>query len=230
LNKPPTVEFCEVFRRWQTTSECIAVLGAEVVLIARIYAVYRGNKKLLAIVAGLFLVEIVSILLLLDLDMPGEAPHLYNSLTGCHYSERPTFYFLCWIPALIFESIICFLMLYKAWRAYVAKFSSPLLDFVVCDSVRYFLIVFAILLLNCLVWALAPRLLSEIAVGWAVSLPCALGSRLLLNMRERGCIERASHSTCHADIEAQLSEDAGMLSTVVSLSAVSITELSTVDE
>ncbi|KAF8461836.1 hypothetical protein JB92DRAFT_3001512 [Gautieria morchelliformis] len=44
---------------------------------------------------------------------------------------------------------------------------------------------FAILLLNCLVWALASHNFPDVALRWAVALPCSLGSRLLLNMRER---------------------------------------------
>jgi len=43
------------------------------------------------------------------------------------------------------------------------------------------------MLVNCLFWALipSPQGIAQVATGWAVAIPCALGSRILLNLRER---------------------------------------------
>ena len=38
-------------------------------------------------------------------------------------------------------------------------------------------------LTNAIIWTFAPRQLFQIGVGFGVSLPCILGSRLLLNLR-----------------------------------------------
>jgi len=182
-----TIKFCEGFHWWETTSEAIVVLTIEVILVARIYAVYDRNKKLLAVLAGCFLAEITATLGLVYRGLPHGIPRPYDQLTGCYVSGQPAFYFLTWIPALIFETILCTLMLYKAWETYRlgGDKASPLLRLIIRDSVLYFSIIFVALVVNCLIWALASANLLEVALGWAAALPCSLGCRLLLNMRQR---------------------------------------------
>ncbi|KAF8580632.1 hypothetical protein K439DRAFT_289992 [Ramaria rubella] len=110
-----------------------------------------------------------------------------HDFTGC-YVFITQFDFITWIPPLMFEAFLCFLMLYKAWTLYHGDLNDPLLRLIIRDSVLYFLTMFAVLLANCLFWALSshvPFSLPDVAVNWSVAVPCALGSRLLLNIRER---------------------------------------------
>ena len=129
-------------------------------------------------------------------------PRPLGMTAGCFVGAQPPLYFLAWIPALICESILCFLMLYKAWRMYRDQYESSLLRLIVRDrfvfqcyfciqtdwwnlaSVFYFLTyalkylygdqvvvkvvcrIFAVLLVNCLVWAFASQNFLEVALGW----------------------------------------------------------------
>jgi len=187
-----SLKFCDVFHWWETTSEAIAVLTVEIILMTRIYAVYERSKKLLVMFGLIFVAEVAGTLAVVDGGLPQGIPRPFGIKAGCFTTRHPSLYFLTWIPALICESILCFLMLYKAWTMYKNNYQSSLLRMIIRDSVFYFSTIFATLLLNCLVWAFASEDYLELGTSWAVALPCALGSRLLLNMRERMSRTRVS--------------------------------------
>ncbi|KAF8583084.1 hypothetical protein K439DRAFT_1617786 [Ramaria rubella] len=176
----------------------LPLLSAEIILMSRIYVVYDRKKKLLVVMAILFVAEIICSLVLADTGLPKTAPlpqEVVQGWTGCHYSSpTPPHYFVTWIPALTFELILCLLMVYKGYRMYTGNGSSFLLGVLIRDSILYFSNpdslrhrMLLTILVNVIIWALAVSLPvdGEIAIGWAVAVPCALGSRLLINMRER---------------------------------------------
>ncbi|KAF8526390.1 hypothetical protein JB92DRAFT_2872775 [Gautieria morchelliformis] len=147
--------------------------------MGNIYAVYERNRRLLVLFGILFVAEFAGTLAVVDTGLPQGMPRPKGISTGCYVGPQPPLYFLTWVPAIICESILCLLMLYKAWTTYKNSRSSSLLRLIIRDSV------FASLLLNCVVWALAPQNFLEVTIRWAVALPCSLGCRLILNMRER---------------------------------------------
>jgi hypothetical protein len=53
--------------------------------------------------------------------------------SSCNVIGIPDWYYVVWFPALIFESILCLLMLYKVWRTYKEDWRSPLLDILLRD-------------------------------------------------------------------------------------------------
>jgi len=134
--------------------------------------------------ALLCLAAAVSTLVLNCIALPDGFALPFSGTTGC-YTIVPHLYFLGWIPSLLFETLLCLLMLYKAWRTYKDDWRSPLMNLIIRDSVLYFLTFATVLLLNCLMWVLHPQVVAEVALGWELAVPCALGSRLLLNVRER---------------------------------------------
>ncbi|KAF8480689.1 hypothetical protein JB92DRAFT_3039996 [Gautieria morchelliformis] len=176
---PFTLILCKGFHWWETASEVVTIGNVQCTLMTRIYAVYERNRRLLVLFGLMSVAELVGALAIVDIPGP------FRSSTGCDIGPQPLLYFLTWIPPLIRESILCLLMLYKAWTEYKNNCDSSLLHLIIRDSVLYFLTVFTIFLINCLVWALASQNYIQIALWWSVALPCSLGSRLLLNMRER---------------------------------------------
>ncbi|KAF8504080.1 hypothetical protein JB92DRAFT_2969231 [Gautieria morchelliformis] len=146
----------------------------------QIYAVYERNRKLVVLFGMMYVAEIVGAIAIPGTSMPRCIPGPSRLSPGCYVGPQPPpLYFLTWIPPLICESILCFLMLYKAWTEYKNNCDSSLLRLIIRDSA------FAIFPINCLVWALASQIYIQVAIWWSVALPCSLGSRLLLNMRER---------------------------------------------
>ena len=52
--------------------------------------------------------------------------------TGCFPRISP-FDFMQWIPPLVFESTLCFMMLYKAWALYRQSYHDPLMNLIIRD-------------------------------------------------------------------------------------------------
>jgi len=181
----PTMHFCESLSWFRGAMELTAIINAQIVLQARIYEVYNRSKKLLFIMAGLSVPKLIATLLILGVGMPdGVFEQPIRGLAGCWTPNRSHLYFLCMVPTLLFESFLGLLMLYQTWIAYKDE-NRSLLKELLHDSSMYFLPVYATVLINCLIWALAPDIIGEVASGWLVAVPCVLGSHLLLNMRER---------------------------------------------
>jgi len=184
LNPSLTNQFCKGFLWWVTLSAFVANLSAEVILQARIYAVYECSRKILVAMVILCMVEAVSVLTINGLGIPEGQTLRPSGSTGCYDLGIRDFYFLLWVLGLMFQTILFFLMLYKTWMAYKDEWRSPLLNLIARDSVLYFLPIFTLFLVNCLICVLAPDM-SEVTWGWSVAMACTLGSHLLLNMRER---------------------------------------------
>ncbi|KII84626.1 hypothetical protein PLICRDRAFT_117526 [Plicaturopsis crispa FD-325 SS-3] len=127
-----------------------------------------------------------------------------SAATGCSYSGLLPVSSLFWTPALVFEPILCFLVVAKTWKdlpksifwGYVPHLPAVLAR----DSLLYFFVVFANLVAATIIWAQyphyinvinpyvplhLPRVCTQTFVVWASAIPSLLGSRLLLNMRER---------------------------------------------
>jgi len=179
-----TDEFCKGFIWWEGVSSPIALLGGEIILACRVYAVYERSKSLLAVLGVLVLAYGASAVVIDYLGLHN-VRHIIVSSAGCGTTDIPAWYFIVWIPGIVVESVLCLLMLYKAWWTYKEEARSPLLDILLRDNFLYFVTSLAVLLVNCLIWALRPQLFHDVALTWTIAVPCTMGSRLLLNMRER---------------------------------------------
>ncbi|KAF8578896.1 hypothetical protein K439DRAFT_1638490 [Ramaria rubella] len=206
FNRSLTPEIsCRAFVWWETLSTICAAACAEGELETKLdrtlYAVYNRNKKLLFTLLAIFMAELTAVMVAVGLATSRTVSFTatpegisvanvkgpFQDFTGC-YGVISQLDFITWLPPLAFEAILCFLMLYKAWTLYRRDWNDPLLSIIVRDSVLYFMAMFAVLLGNCLFWALSgvvPSSLPDVAVSWSVAVPCGLGSRLLLNIRER---------------------------------------------
>ncbi|KAF8580638.1 hypothetical protein K439DRAFT_290467 [Ramaria rubella] len=129
------------------------------------------------------MLEKVSILIIEGLKLPHANTLTPLGLTGCHVSTTSSFHYFIWIPPLVFEAVLCLLMLYKARLAYKDQWQSRLMSILIKDSITYFILVFSVLTITCLLWALVP-VIAAITLGWGLAVNCGLGSRLLLNVRK----------------------------------------------
>lgn len=180
----------------------MALMIAEIILQARIYAVYNRNKKLLVVLCGLFLLASGGGVLIPSFGMPLDPGH-FSSLRSCYSTFRPPYYSVTWVPPLAYETVLCFVILYKAWTTHRDGGMSSLLTSMILDSFLYFLMIFAVLLVNCLIWALAPQAIN-LGIGWVVAVPCVAASRLQLNVRERYFMKMAiSHDHSHIPLDAE---------------------------
>ncbi|KAF8509615.1 hypothetical protein JB92DRAFT_2945030 [Gautieria morchelliformis] len=152
--------------------------------MARVYAVYNNNKRLIYGVAGVRLVTFVVIVVIWALYLPpGLGFPLIDGLTGCYAPTTSTLFGLSFVQAAVTEIVLCACMLYKAWITYKYNYGSPLLKLFVVDRSAFIVVfIFTAMFTNTLIFFIAPRGLVQIALGWEYAVACAMGSRLLLSM------------------------------------------------
>jgi len=181
---PPS--YCLKFFHFYTGSAIVGHVIAETILITRIYALFDRNKKVLAIVSMFFLAEkTANIFLAFSKHITGQIPHKPPpSLPGCWAGGKSLSLTLTWLNTITFQTILLILTLYKGWEFFIKGMRQPLLEIVVRDSALYYFSMLFVLFANFFIGLLAPVYLMQLGISWSLSVPCVIGSRLLLHMRE----------------------------------------------
>ncbi|KAG6906469.1 hypothetical protein DXG01_013796 [Tephrocybe rancida] len=183
---------CLNFFRWQGWTGLIACMIAEVILQMRLYAMYSLDKKVLALMGSCFIASSTASAVIMGSVLSkitaGAVP-LTPDLIFCVPQHVSKHFFAFWIPMLAFESLLCFLALYKGYETFKTSSSAfrsgrHLVSILIRDSVLYFLVMFATYLTNLLVFLIAPQNLLEIPIGFSVALSCVMGNRISLNVRD----------------------------------------------
>ncbi|KIJ54245.1 hypothetical protein M422DRAFT_42436 [Sphaerobolus stellatus SS14] len=204
-------QFCTVFFWWEGLWGVLSVLLVDIILQSKIYAVYNRNNTLLLFLVPLFILvgawtvgSLVKFMLentntdsleslIEEFKFRNNGQFDLTPLKGC-FSIGRSFPFWLWIAPLAFETLLCLLMVNKAWEIYKQDWRSPLLRGIVVDrrafmlrSILYFLPIFSLLLGSCLLWSIENKRLNnlvQLTAPWVTAIPSALGSRLLLNIRK----------------------------------------------
>ncbi|KAH8117795.1 hypothetical protein DFH11DRAFT_1570744 [Phellopilus nigrolimitatus] len=206
-----TDNFCRIWFRWQGWTGIIACALAETILQLRLYALYYGNKKILALMVGFFLAAMATSATIMGNELSGvEArANLIPTTKFCiPVSPLPHFYAF-WVPILCFETLLCILACARGYKSYRDHEISlrrrrpkasvhdlvntqaesenvgglNILEILLRDSVGYFIIMFATYLTTTMIWIFGSLSVIEIPVGFTVALSSVIGNRLLLNLR-----------------------------------------------
>ncbi|CAE6427020.1 unnamed protein product [Rhizoctonia solani] len=184
-NSPP-YSVCQKWIHFEGAAGIIAKAAAEMIMIFRLYALYRGNKIILVLLTLGSICNLTTMSVLMQLGL--ERINIYERpgswYKGCHPVGLPNWFWGYYISPLIFETILLLLTLYKTVghiRSKVTK--TPVIQLFVRDGVAYFAIMFCTLLSNALIWLLAPPGLLEAGIGFAIAVPTVMASRILLNLR-----------------------------------------------
>ncbi|KIJ33096.1 hypothetical protein M422DRAFT_35605 [Sphaerobolus stellatus SS14] len=187
-----TAEVCTNWILYHFALSVLTIVIGQVILLCRIHALYGQNWKItgcllapiIICAAGCGAVDYAS-------RAKGGAPPA--PLQGCYIASLPHWARFVWVPPLFTEISLCFAMIYKAWTIWRerdlrdvlrARIVSPLLRRIILDSIIYFFSILMILLMNTIIWLVAPLDYTYIGIPWAETIPCIMGSRLLLNTRE----------------------------------------------
>ncbi|KAH0582250.1 hypothetical protein H2248_011895 [Termitomyces sp. 'cryptogamus'] len=163
---------------------------AEVILQMRIYAMYSLNKKVLVLmgVSFIFATSTSATIMGIVLSKINASALPFPGLIFCVPENVNTHFYAFWIPILAFESLLCFLALYKGYETF--RSTSPsilpghhLVQILLWDSVLYFVVLFATYLTNFLIFLIASQNLLEIPIGFSVAMSCVMGNRISLNVR-----------------------------------------------
>lgn len=175
---------CVIYLMCDAIVTTLATLAVQVILQLRIYALYERNRRILILLVSLCAAEMAAMAVLIGVTMSRlEGLPLKSTATGCAYQGLLSLSSLFWIPGLVYEPILFALVAYKAWAPFKRYPSIPLVRRIARDSLMYFVVVFAELLVSTVVWARAPQYINIIN-PWSAALPSLLGSRLMLSMRE----------------------------------------------
>ncbi|KAF8508964.1 hypothetical protein JB92DRAFT_2950119 [Gautieria morchelliformis] len=189
-------KFCSVFFWWQSVFVLIGIVSVDIILLARVYAVYDRNKQLLYGMVGLQLITAAAtIVLYVFYISPGMGLPSVHNLTGCFAPSASRNLADGFVPPLANEVVLCLLMLYKQWDRYRNEIGSSQLKRLVQDSIIYFFCILAVHLTNLLVLYLAPRGLVLMGIGWEFAIPCTMGCRLLLNIFNHYGSASGQHTT-----------------------------------
>ncbi|KAF8523532.1 hypothetical protein BU17DRAFT_85869 [Hysterangium stoloniferum] len=134
-------------------------------------------------------------LLMMGLNMPvGSAPPF--GFTGCGHASAtlPRFAFGM-LPPLIYETILCSLMVLKAIQNYRDGYGCSILSAMVHDSLIYFVGIFTVLFVDFTLYCFHKQEWAQFVVGREYTIPCAMGCRLLMNTMEWAEVSKSSRDT-----------------------------------
>ncbi|KAI5119833.1 hypothetical protein M0805_008399 [Coniferiporia weirii] len=204
-----------VWFRWQGWTGLVACAIAETILQLRLYALYYGNKKILALMVGFFIAAMAASATIMGSVLHGvdASANLIPTTKLCVPLSSLNNFYAFWIPILCFETLLCALACVRGYKSYrdheihllrkkrntgqyndanqrteeqTASDDLNILEILLRDSVGYFVVIFATYFTTVMIWILGPITVLEIPVGFTVALSSVIGNRLLLNLRGRG--------------------------------------------
>ncbi|EMD37790.1 hypothetical protein CERSUDRAFT_114449 [Gelatoporia subvermispora B] len=184
-------ESCRDMIAYQFTVMEVTTIAVEIILIMRVYAMYHSNRRLLTIILFLFLAEVAAMLTVIGLSLPklGFTPQ-------CLIISTPSYFTSYWLISLTFETLLFILTLVKFSRAIQQDGSrGEFLTVLVRDGTWAYAIIFAVMLLNTLMFDLIKNTLAGVCYFWELSVMSFAGSHMLLNIR------RMAHNVAHPPTE-----------------------------
>lgn len=157
-----------------------------VILILRVYAIYRSSKWILILTVPVYLAELA----VMGWSIPAGSPaSLPPGFIGCVPSEKPGTgrrLSALYAAALAFDATIFLLTFARAIYMRFTKSTIPLAQLIIRDGTLYFLVIFIVNLVNVCLLTLAPADLSAINAPFASMITAVLVARLMINLREAG--------------------------------------------
>ncbi|PPQ75238.1 hypothetical protein CVT26_008694 [Gymnopilus dilepis] len=185
---------CQIYYTWEKWSALITCVLAEGILLMRVCALYHREDVIRRLAIGICVVSwLVAATIVGRVDVTG---HILASAQGqlC----MPTVDVghdldYLWIPVLVCDGLLFGLALLHWYqdlhftnsRAFNIVDCHGLSDILVRDSVIYFLAIGAVYITCLIIWAIDANPLIEAPAGFSAMVSSTLGSRLIINLRER---------------------------------------------
>ncbi|PPQ85428.1 hypothetical protein CVT25_006320 [Psilocybe cyanescens] len=181
--------------QWEGITGLVGCIVADVTLQVRIYALYSGSKRILALMLTTYVLCVTASGWVVGTALAnGEAFVVPIPIGGavCDLRIIPLHIYAFWIPMITFQILLCILAIIPAVNSFkvdgsIMKFYSGrgLYNILIRDSTIYFAII-AVTYISCLtVWVIEQKNgLIETPIGFSVAIQCSLCSRIILNLRE----------------------------------------------
>ncbi|KZS94467.1 hypothetical protein SISNIDRAFT_453387 [Sistotremastrum niveocremeum HHB9708] len=153
------------------------------IMILRVYALYRGNIVVLAVLLCSLIAQVaLASLTLVESQGMSFLTTLLLNLT-CILVGKGPFFAAFWGSPLLTDLLIFSLTVWKAWRYHQAHVKTPILTVCIRDGILYFAVIFAANLLNFLMYLLASPGIKAIGASFSQLITSLMISRLQLNLR-----------------------------------------------
>ncbi|KIJ62709.1 hypothetical protein HYDPIDRAFT_41839 [Hydnomerulius pinastri MD-312] len=187
------INSCQVFVRLQGWPASITLWLVQFILQMRLYALYNYSKKLLFLVGGAYVAEIVAMSVILgianaaDTGVNEPAPGIY--ICSVATISAPRVFYSFWLPPVIFESILCLLAIRIGIQRSKEQFrpalisGTRLLNVVIKGNVVYFVGILVACVVNAAMWQNLGFLWLEVPEGFPQAMEVIAGCRLILHIR-----------------------------------------------
>ncbi|KAF8501988.1 hypothetical protein JB92DRAFT_2974737 [Gautieria morchelliformis] len=161
-----------VWQRAWSVGKAVFLFAPLNLFLYQIHAVYDCNRLLLFLMIALLIADLVGSVAISVLKVHAIAMTSVKGKTACLHHPLPPHSFISWIPRFSSNHFSFFSWSGTGFRVFPR---------IMQDSI------FMAFVANTIIWALPTRLHLDFQIGisWAIAIPCVMGSRLLLNMRER---------------------------------------------
>ncbi|KZT31130.1 hypothetical protein SISSUDRAFT_1068064 [Sistotremastrum suecicum HHB10207 ss-3] len=197
----PSIAFC---KNWFIIDTCLTIFELaliQLLLVMRTAALWERNKIIMASLAACYLgvlsyllyvvVSVVKIVTVIPKPLP--------QLAGCLLEAPKIAIQGIWLAPLALETFIFLLTLARAFQHWRQKLVSNtyLLNILYRDGFLYFLVIFAMNLLNTFIFYYLPLQLGEVTYLFYRAIMSTMASRLLLNVRAALLTQNGSLSSAH---------------------------------
>ncbi|KIM42725.1 hypothetical protein M413DRAFT_122455 [Hebeloma cylindrosporum] len=161
---------------------CFAELSSmiSVIMILRVYALYRRSLPILIFLMILWATQIAVSAIGLHTGYRVPLPPM---LVGCILTGDSPIFPSLWVSPLITDSCIFILTLWRTRQYIKDSGTAPTVYIFVRDGALYFLVIFLANLMNTLVYFLAPVDLRALGASFSQMITAVMISRLVLNLR-----------------------------------------------
>lgn len=190
----------ELLRHWfscQVVVATILMLAVELVLMARVYALYKKSMCIGGILLVLLLGEVLTVLIGVAMTAPGNDFGVKNIL-----ASSPSSYTSFGIAAAISQFTILVLTLVKYRTAVKGGWgNAPIMLVMVRDGIVAFVILLVVTMMT-IIATMLPNEYAPVGNSWFLSIVACAGSRLIINMQNlptHSCSEESS--ACSVSIQ-----------------------------
>jgi len=157
----------------------LALATSDLILAIRVSALYGHSKIMRCFLVGFFACQIVTVIVIQSIILTQTTPILVVQLfPGC-YAVTPELYYSFYIPFLIFDGVLLMLTAFQIF-SYSRQNLNPVVKMLARDSIIYFALLFAALLVNVILATMPNGLVIRFP---AECIACIAVSRMMMNMR-----------------------------------------------
>ncbi|KAI1783215.1 hypothetical protein LXA43DRAFT_357012 [Ganoderma leucocontextum] len=156
-------------------------LAAQVIIILRVYAIYATKTRVLRVMLGGFAVQVTLMTVSLGISMPKIMAGFY-----CKAADLPAEMVLFSTASIVYETFLFGLMMVEVTKGGKDDFGdATLMTVLVRDGTLAYVGIFSVMLLNTILFTMAPTTLVLIGFPWVLAIVGVAGSRLILNLRAK---------------------------------------------